>query len=42
MAGTYNCTVSGIGGQSTGSGTLEVYCKHYIANSYEEKLFLPL
>ena len=42
MAGTYNCTMSGIGGQSSGSGTLEVYCKYYIINSDKEKFFLLL
>ena len=29
MAGTYKCTVTGVGGQKSGSGTLEVYCKYY-------------
>ena len=29
MAGTYMCTVTGIGGLSSGSSTLEVYCKYY-------------
>ena len=29
MAGTYKCTVTGIGGQNSGSGTLDVYCKSY-------------
>ena len=28
MAGTYKCIVTGIGGESSGSGTLEVYCKY--------------
>ena len=28
MAGTYKCTVTSIGGQSSGSSTLEVYCKY--------------
>ena len=28
MAGTYKCTVTGIGGQSSGSSTLKVYCKY--------------
>ena len=28
MAGTYKCIVTGIGGQSDGSSTLEVYCKY--------------
>ena len=28
LAGTYMCTVTGIGGQSSGNGTLEVYCKY--------------
>ena len=28
MAGTYKCTVKGIGGQNSGSGTLEVYCEY--------------
>ena len=30
MAGIYKCTVTGTGGQNSGSGTLEVYCKSYI------------
>ena len=29
MAGTYKCIVKGVGGQNSGSGTLEVYCKYY-------------
>ena len=29
MAGTYKCTVSGVGGQSSGNSTLEVYCKYH-------------
>ena len=29
MAGTYTCTVRGIGGQSSGNSILEVYCKYY-------------
>ena len=29
MAGTYKCTVTGVGGQSSGSSTLEVYCKYH-------------
>ena len=28
MAGTYKCIVTGIGGQSSGAGTLHVYCKY--------------
>ena len=28
MAGTYKCIVKGIGGQSDGNSTLEVYCKY--------------
>ena len=36
MAGTYKCTVTSIGGQSSGSGTLDVYCKYY--NSYKQRL----
>ena len=28
MAGTYICTVTGIGGESSASSTLEVYCKY--------------
>ena len=28
MAGIYQCTVTGIGGQRSGSGILEVYCKY--------------
>ena len=31
MAGTYKCTVTGIGGQSSTSSKLEVYCKYYNA-----------
>ena len=31
MAGTYKCTVTGVGGQSSGSSALEVYCKYYNA-----------
>ena len=30
MAATYKCTVTGIGGNSSGTGTLEVYCKYYL------------
>ena len=37
MAGTYKCTVTGVGGQSSGSGTLEVYCKYY-SKSYKLKV----
>ena len=33
MAGTYKCTVTGIGGPSSGNGTLVVYCK-YLSESY--------
>ena len=29
MAGTYMCTVRGVGGQCSGSSTLEVYCEYY-------------
>ena len=29
MAGTYQCTATGIGGQNSGSSVLEVYCKYY-------------
>ena len=28
MAGTYKCTVTGIGGQNSGNNVLEVYCKY--------------
>ena len=40
MAGTYKCTVTGIGGNSSGNGTLEVYCKYLFESLYTEKLFL--
>ena len=32
MAGTYKCTVVGIGGQKNGIGTLQVYCTYYKDN----------
>ena len=32
MSGTYKCTVTGVGGQNSGSSTLEVYCKYYNEN----------
>ena len=28
MAGTYKCIVVSIGGQNSGTGTLQVYCKY--------------
>ena len=31
MAGTYKCTVTGIGGQNSANSSLEVYCKYYDA-----------
>ena len=37
MAGTYKCTVVGIGGQNSATGTLQVYCKYC-----EEHLFLKI
>ena len=37
MAGTYTCTVTSIGGQNSGSGTLEVYCEYYTKKIYTEK-----
>ena len=37
MAGTYTCTVRGIGGQSSGNSTLEVYCKYYSRHTYANK-----
>ena len=43
MAGTYKCIVTGIGGQSNGSGTLEVYCMYSTANLIVNNLYvLPL
>ena len=39
MAGTYTCTVTSVGGQSSGSKTLEVYCKSYCSNLYIKKSF---
>ena len=32
MTGTYKCIVTGIGGQSSGTGTFHVYCKYYTEN----------
>ena len=40
MTGTYKCFVTGIGGQSNGSGTLEVYCKYSSAELTEQPLCL--
>ena len=37
MAGTYKCIVTGIGGQSSGSSTLEVYCECFKPNYTMEK-----
>ena len=28
MAGNYKCTVTGVGGESSGKSTLQVYCKY--------------
>ena len=39
IAGTYKCTVKGIGGQSSGYGTLEVYCEYNIGGSCSHKSF---
>ena len=39
MASTYKCIVTGTGGQSDGSSTLEVYCK-YSAGKLNSELSL--
>ena len=36
MAGTYKCTVTSIGGQNSGSSTLEVYCKSYTVSLHRK------
>ena len=41
MAGTYKCTVTGVGGPSSGNSTLEVYCK-YLNESYSLQLSVIL